>query len=111
MSKFDTIYNEALKEANYNPNPQQQTNTQQTTPKQTPKLDTGVLTNVMKKWGEAKKNNTSLNLTPQEQEALDQLLGGSVEQVSNNQQQTNTPPVVNTPQPNNKPQVSNKPAI
>lgn len=103
--KFDDIYNEALVNV---ASPQQNSVRPTGGNPQKPKLDQNKLGIVAQKWNKAKTSNQPLNLTPEEMEALDQLLGGSLEQPN---QQTNTPPVVQNPQPSNKPQVINKPAI
>ena len=106
--KFDDIYNEALVNmATPTQTPTAQATGTTPTTAQKPKIDTAKLGIVAQKWNKAKTSNQPLNLTPQEMEALDQLLGGHIDQ----QQQTNTPPVVQNPQPANKPQVTTSPAI
>ena len=107
--KFDDIYNEAL--ANTATPTQTPAVPATATPPavaQKPKIDPAKLGIIAQKWNKAKTANQPLNLTPQEMEALDQLLGGHLDQQP---QQTNTPPVVQNPQPTNKPQVTTTPAI
>lgn len=60
-----------------------------------PKLDQSKLSVLMQKWGKAKQTNQPLTLTPEEMEALDQVLGGDTQQPQQPQQtqQTSTPPV------------------
>ena len=106
--KFDDIYNEALVNmATPTQNPAAPAAGTPATA-QKPKIDPAKLGIIAQKWNKAKTANQPLNLTPQEMEALDQLLGGHLDQQP---QQTNTPPVVQNPQPTNKPQVTTTPAI
>lgn len=106
--KFDDIYNEALVNV-ATPTQNPATPATGTTPvvTQKPKIDVSKLGMVAQKWNKAKTNNQPLNLTPEEMEALDQLLGGNIATQPN----TTTPPVVQNPQPANKPQVTTTPAI
>ena len=108
--KFDDIYNEALVNMATPTQQNPAASTTATTPATTqkPKIDPAKLGIIAQKWNKAKTGNQPLNLSPDEMEALDELLGGSMEQPA---QQTNTPPVVQNPQASNKPQVINKPAI
>jgi len=103
--RFDDIYNEALVNM---ATPTQNPAAGAPAPAQNPKIDSAKLGSIAQKWNKAKTGNQSLNLTPEEMEALDQLLGGHVDQQP---QQTKTPPVVQNPQPANKPQVTTSPAI
>jgi hypothetical protein len=107
--KFDDIYNEALVNmATPTQNPAAPATGTTPATAQKPKIDPARLGVIAQKWNKAKTANQPLNLTPQEMEALDQLLGGNLNQQP---QQTNTPPVVQNPQPSNKPQVTTTPAI
>jgi hypothetical protein len=110
MSKFDKIYNEALTNLGNTSNmttPQQGTQIASTSVK--PVLDIGKLNIISQKLTKAKEQNQPVNLTPDELEALNQMLGGNNEQQP--QQNTQTPTLDNVQKQQDPSNSANKPLI
>lgn len=86
MSKFDKVYNEALVNIGTNPQPTQPigNSTSRT------QLDISKLNMLSQKLAKSKGTNQPVNLTPDELEALSQLLGGSSAEAQTTDTDTDT---------------------